>query len=129
GAAATIALGERVQTQTVMPTRSYLSQVEPVLTFGFGPGDLDRPIERVEIAWPSGQRQTIERLEPRTTYTITEPDGWSTGRVIPGRSSPRTSLPRRGAAVRRHSRSNAASPRQRLPCRSPGEHAPSVPSR
>ncbi len=35
----------------VMPTRSYLSQVESVVTFGLGPGDV---VETISVAWPDG---------------------------------------------------------------------------
>jgi hypothetical protein len=56
GARIDLHLEDDVLTQFVMPTRSYQSQVEPVVTFGLGRRDR---IERVEITWPDGRRQTI----------------------------------------------------------------------
>ncbi|MGC1275839.1 MAG: CRTAC1 family protein [Planctomycetaceae bacterium] len=61
------------QVQSVMPTRSYLSQTEPILTFGFGKTNAGRPIERVEIAWPSGRTTTVENLKPNRLHVIKEP--------------------------------------------------------
>ena len=44
------------QRAVVMPTRSYLSQVEPVMTFGLGESD---SIDAMSIRWPDGTTQTI----------------------------------------------------------------------
>ena len=73
GATARVTEGGLTQAKTVMPTRSYLSQVEPVLTFGFGGQDLDKPVERLEIRWPSGQTTLHEQLAPGRTHVIEEP--------------------------------------------------------
>ena len=43
--------GGRVMGRQVMPTRSYLSQVELVVTFGLGPGDV---VETISVTWPDG---------------------------------------------------------------------------
>ena len=43
--------GGRVMARQVMPTRSYLSQVERVVTFGLGPGDV---VEALSVTWPDG---------------------------------------------------------------------------
>jgi len=48
--------GETLSRQ-VMPTRSYLSQVELPVTFGLG--DADR-IESLTVRWPDGSRQSVE---------------------------------------------------------------------
>jgi hypothetical protein len=48
--------GGQVLSRTVMPTRSYQSQVELPVTFGLGDGD--RP-ERITVIWPGGQRQNV----------------------------------------------------------------------
>jgi len=48
--------GGQVLSRTVMPTRSYQSQVELPVTFGLG--DCDRP-ERITVIWPGGQRQNV----------------------------------------------------------------------
>ncbi|HEX6984482.1 MAG TPA: CRTAC1 family protein [Planctomycetaceae bacterium] len=73
GAAVTVVDGGDPQTQTVMPTRSYLSQVEPTLTFGLGEGEPDQPVERIEIAWPSGRTTTLENVETGKTHVVEEP--------------------------------------------------------
>ena len=56
----------QVQTLTVMPGRSYLSQVELPLTFGLG---TDRQIDELEITWPDGSRQQIhpDRMDVQIT--------------------------------------------------------------
>jgi hypothetical protein len=57
GARVEMRAGGVTQTRHVMPSRSYLSQVERVLTFGLGAADR---IERVEIVWPDGSRQVLD---------------------------------------------------------------------
>ncbi len=49
------------QRRQVMPTRSYLSQVELPLTFGLGTA---LSIDAVQVRWPDGQMQTLEPLPP-----------------------------------------------------------------
>lgn len=60
------AAGDR-QARTVMPTRSYLSQTETTLTFGLGDA---AEIERVEIVWPDGAKQTLTGLEVDRLHEI-----------------------------------------------------------
>ena len=48
--------GER-QWRTVMPTRSYLSQVELPVTFGLGEAER---VERVTVTWPDGVQASVE---------------------------------------------------------------------
>lgn len=61
------------QMQTVMPTCSYLSQRETIVTFGFGKANAGKPIERAEIEWPSGQTTAVESLDPNRLHVIEEP--------------------------------------------------------
>jgi hypothetical protein len=49
--------GDSVQRRQVMPTRSYLSQVEPVLTFGLGSADY---VDSLEVFWPDGSRLLLD---------------------------------------------------------------------
>ena len=49
GAIVEVKTSSGVQRQQVMPTRSYLSQVEPTLTFGLG---LNKQIDSVRVFWP-----------------------------------------------------------------------------
>ena len=53
------AAGPVVQRRRVMPTRSYQSQVEPLVTIGLGAASVDE-LERVEVLWPDGARQAVE---------------------------------------------------------------------
>ena len=46
-----------LQRRQVMPTRSYLSQVEPTVTFGLG---AHPRIEALRVHWPDGQVETLE---------------------------------------------------------------------
>ena len=46
-----------LQTRTVMPSRSYLSQVELPVTFGLGESE---SIDRVDVLWPDGQSTSLE---------------------------------------------------------------------
>jgi hypothetical protein len=48
--------GGSTQRRQVMPTRSYLSQVELPLTFGLG--DTDH-VDRLTVVWPDGERQNV----------------------------------------------------------------------
>ena len=49
-------VGDRSMIRRIMPTRSYLSQVEPVAVFGLGNAD---SLDSLEIRWPDGQIQTV----------------------------------------------------------------------
>jgi len=53
-----------------MPTRSYLSQVEPVVTFGMGKA---AAAGRVTVTWPDGLRQEIGALEAGRLHRIRRP--------------------------------------------------------
>jgi hypothetical protein len=71
----TQAIGARVELQaggvsqfrTVMPTRSYLSQVELPLTFGLG--NIEQ-VERLIITWPDGSRQQVDNPAVDQTLVI-----------------------------------------------------------
>lgn len=51
--------GEQVIRRQVMPTRSYLSQVELPVTIGLG--DSEQP-DQVKILWPDGSEQTVDNV-------------------------------------------------------------------
>ncbi|MGB7346399.1 MAG: CRTAC1 family protein [Pirellulaceae bacterium] len=55
GATVTVKSGETSWTQQVMPTRSYLSQCERVLTFGL---ESQTNVDEVTVVWPGGQIST-----------------------------------------------------------------------
>ena len=54
------AAGPVVQRRRVMPTRSYQSQVEPIVTVGLGRATSVDQLARVEVVWPDGRRQAVE---------------------------------------------------------------------
>lgn len=56
GAEVTIVAGGKKQSRMVVPTRSYQSQSEKIVTFGLGKID---KVESVTIQWPGGQKQTV----------------------------------------------------------------------
>jgi enediyne biosynthesis protein E4 len=70
GALVTIHLGKEVMVRQVHAAGGYLSQSSKTVHFGLG----DRPsIDRVEIRWPSGKRQTILAPAINTRHQVTEP--------------------------------------------------------
>lgn len=70
GAWVAVTAGGQVQRQQVMPTRSYLSSVEPTLTFGLG--DVDA-VERLEVTWPDGSTQLVEVNEVDRLIRVRQP--------------------------------------------------------
>jgi hypothetical protein len=56
GAWIELTVGGVVQRRQVMPTRSYLSQVERTVTFGLGPADR---IDALKVIWPDASEQTM----------------------------------------------------------------------
>jgi hypothetical protein len=59
-----------IQRRQVMPTRSYLSQVELPVTFGLGDSDT---IDRLTIIWPDGQRQNVAMDGVDQTVVVVRP--------------------------------------------------------
>jgi hypothetical protein len=53
--------------QQVMPTRSYLSQVELPVTLGLG---TDKQIDKLTIRWPDGETQEIAKPEIDKTLAV-----------------------------------------------------------
>lgn len=61
-----------VQVRQLVLARGYMSTSEPVLHFGLG---TDEAVTRLEVTWPSGQKQNFENLRADQQYTLTEPAG------------------------------------------------------
>jgi hypothetical protein len=57
GAKVRVRAGGRAMSQQAMPTRGYLSQSEPVLTFGLGGA---KAVDEVQVIWPDGARQSFD---------------------------------------------------------------------
>ena len=66
-----LAAGGVTQYRTVMPSRSYLSQVELPVTFGLGDS---ATVDKLSITWPDGATQTLAPQHVDTTLTITQPE-------------------------------------------------------
>lgn len=71
GARLSLEAGGQTQYRTVMPTRSYLSQVELPVTFGLGETDT---IDRLTITWPDGSEQVLTDLEVDRLHPIVQPE-------------------------------------------------------
>jgi hypothetical protein len=73
GAGVTLTAAGTTQYRNVMPTRSYLSQVELPLTFGLG---ASTRVDSIRITWPDGTTRSLVPPRVDTTLTITqkEPD-------------------------------------------------------
>lgn len=70
GAVATLTTGGRPMRQQVMPTRSYLSQSERLLTFGLGSAS---KADFLTIRWPGGQIQNVPVPAVDTVTVIEQP--------------------------------------------------------
>ena len=70
GARLTVTAGDLVQFNEVRGGGSYLSQNDPRLHFGLG---AQTKIQTVEIAWPSGKKETLRDLSADAIYTIERP--------------------------------------------------------
>jgi len=69
GAWVEVCAGDTVQRRQVMPSRSYLSQVEPVLTFGLGVADR---VDRVDVFWPDGTVHSLDSVAIDSQVEITQ---------------------------------------------------------
>ncbi|MGB5260078.1 MAG: CRTAC1 family protein [Gammaproteobacteria bacterium] len=74
GAIVELTAGGQTQRRPVMPTRSYLSQVELPVTFGLGP---HTTVDALDILWPDGQRQSVPVEQVDTLLTIRQAAGSS----------------------------------------------------
>ena len=59
--------GDTVQRRQVMPTRSYLSQVELPVTFGLGD---NAKVDKLVIRWPDGSQQELDKVEVDRLITV-----------------------------------------------------------
>jgi hypothetical protein len=69
GARVNVKLGDQILSRDVMPTRGYLSQSELPVTIGLGAAT--HPDE-VEIIWPGGAKQRVERPTVDQTTVVVE---------------------------------------------------------
>jgi enediyne biosynthesis protein E4 len=70
GAVVRVHQGPKVMTRQVSAAGGYLSQSSKVVHFGLGAAGT---IDKVEVTWPSGIKQTLDRVEPNRTHDVVEP--------------------------------------------------------
>ena len=70
GATLTLTSGGTTQTRVVMPTRSYLSQIELPTTFGVGDIGQGEHIDAVAVRWPDGTTQQWVDLRVQRSYLL-----------------------------------------------------------
>ena len=58
------------QTQQLMPTRGFMSAVEPTLTFGLGKNV--QMIDTIKVIWESGKGQVLTKVKVNTTLILDE---------------------------------------------------------
>ena len=69
GASVLVQAGDETQQRLVMPTRSYLSQVELPVTFGLGTA---ATVARLEVRWPSGAVKVLENVPADRLLVVEE---------------------------------------------------------
>ena len=69
GARVRIEAGGRPQTRQIKGGSSYFSSHDPALFFGLGQADT---IDRVEIVWPTGRKQTLSNIKSGQTLIVQE---------------------------------------------------------
>ncbi len=72
GAKVTVISPSGKQTQTVRSGSSYLSQSDSTLTFGLGD---DLTIDEIDIEWPSGEQQRLEKIDGNQRIVVQEGQG------------------------------------------------------
>ena len=70
GAQIDLTAAGKTQSLVVKSATGYCSQNQLPVTFGLGEA---ARVDKVEITWPSGKKQTLGTLAPRQTHTVTEP--------------------------------------------------------
>jgi hypothetical protein len=69
GAEVTLKIGDRTLLRTLMPTKSYLSQCENVVTFGLGDSTA---VDGLSVQWPGGEEETFAVEAIDQTIRLTE---------------------------------------------------------
>jgi enediyne biosynthesis protein E4 len=71
GARVSLRIGDQVQRRLLMPGRSYLSYVEPVLTFGLGTAER---ADELRVTWPDGGETVVRGVAPNQLLTVRRED-------------------------------------------------------
>ncbi|QTE23682.1 VCBS repeat-containing protein [Polaribacter cellanae] len=69
GAKVNVKIGESYQSQELIPTRGYLSSVEPMLHFGLGN---NKKVDTLEVTWPNGNKQFLYNVKGNRTLEIVQ---------------------------------------------------------
>lgn len=85
GAKVTLASGEQMLHQELMPSRGFQSSVDYVLTFGLGGRDT---VEAVTVAWPDGRHTTLRDVGANQRVTVRQSEASEAKRVAPTRATP-----------------------------------------
>jgi len=70
GSVIEVHVGTTVQRRQVMPTKSYLSQVELPVTFGLGTSD---KIDKIVIRWADGSTQELKEVAVDKLHEVRKP--------------------------------------------------------
>jgi hypothetical protein len=71
GARVEVTTGGVSQTRTVMPSRSYLAQVELPVTFGLADAN---HVDRVAVTWPDGKTRSLSDVQADRALVVAYPD-------------------------------------------------------
>lgn len=71
GARVTVRAGSLIQFRDAIPTRGYLSQMDPRVHFGLGDNTV---ADWVEIRWPNGKKTRLENVKANQVLKVVEPD-------------------------------------------------------
>lgn len=71
GAKIEVINGNQKQYQELIPTRGYLSSVEPILHFGMGKV---QEVDTIRVTWPSGKEQVLVDIDTNEVLEIAESD-------------------------------------------------------
>jgi hypothetical protein len=72
GAKVEVKAGGLTRRAQLFPSRSYLSSMEPTLTFGLGTSET---VDEVAVTWPSGKVTKLENLAAGRTHRVDEAGG------------------------------------------------------
>ncbi|MGB5555959.1 MAG: VCBS repeat-containing protein, partial [Flavobacteriaceae bacterium] len=71
GAKVVLAIGEKLLSQEVMPTRGFQSSVDLNLVFGLGEADT---VDEVKVIWPDGKVQMLKNIASNQTLVLKQAD-------------------------------------------------------
>jgi hypothetical protein len=72
GAVIELNAGQRVLSRMMMPTKSYLSQCEQVVTFGLGQA---AQVDELTVSWPGGDKERFSIEAVDRTITLIQGNG------------------------------------------------------